>query len=187
MFRAALANQATRLAEYFASGTHPAPSGTAATRTAPDQAFRCQDGRYLALSADDTQWPSLCAALGLEELGGRYADTSARVEARDEISDELTRVLSAKPLRWWQLRLTKAGVPNSPFLSFEELLGHPQVQANGYLVQDETAFGPLWVGGSPFHYEGRELPKARSTSPGADTEVVLDSLTPEVVAAAGAS
>jgi crotonobetainyl-CoA:carnitine CoA-transferase CaiB-like acyl-CoA transferase len=177
MFRAALANQTTRLAEYFATGSQAKPSGSSATRTAPDQAFRCQDGRYLAVSCEtDPQWSQLCEVLDLTELADTYPDTSSRLAARDEISLRITQVLSTKPLRWWQLRLTKASVPNSPFLSFDELLGHPQVQANGYLVQDETEFGPLWVGGSPFHYKGRKLPVARSTSPGANTSAIVSQL-----------
>ncbi|HLF76788.1 MAG TPA: CaiB/BaiF CoA-transferase family protein [Dehalococcoidia bacterium] len=176
MFRAALANQTTKLAEFFAAGSQARPSGSAATRTAPDQAFRCQDGRYLAVSCEtNAQWQALCDTLHLSGLGATYPTTSDRLAARDKISQIVTDVLLTKPSRWWQLRLTKAGVPNSLFLSFDELLGHPQVQANSYLVQNQTAFGPLWVGQTPFRYRGRTLPQSRSTSPGADTEAVLSS------------
>ena len=69
MLTAAMALQTTRLAEYFATGEQPAPLGSAAATTAPHQAFKCEDHRYLAIGVErDEQWPGFCRAMKLDEL-----------------------------------------------------------------------------------------------------------------------
>ena len=84
MLTAALSLQTTRLAEYFASptGDPPRPLGSAAATTVPHQAFRCQDGRWLAVGVEaDEQWPRFCRAVDLPDLAGeeRYRTNRDRV------------------------------------------------------------------------------------------------------------
>jgi crotonobetainyl-CoA:carnitine CoA-transferase CaiB-like acyl-CoA transferase len=177
MYRAALNNQTTRLAEYFATGKQPPNLASASARYAPDQAFRCADNRFLAVSAlNEEQWVALCTAVSQPDLTQRFGDNADRVARRDELAEALTPVFATKPSRWWQLRLTAAGVPNGPFLGFDELLNHPQTRANWLLVQDQTPLGPVWVGGNPFRFEGRPDREAHSSLPNADTAAVLAEL-----------
>ncbi len=177
MFRAALTNQTTRVAEYFATGQHPMPQGSRASRFAPDEAFRCQDGRFIAVSVESEDlWPKFCSAIGKDDIASRYPTNASRLAQRDQLAEELTAVFATKPLRWWHLRLSHAGVPSGPFLSFDELLNHPQVNANGYIATNETPFGPLRSGAAPITVDGRSAPAMWATSPGADTESVLSSL-----------
>ena len=63
MLGSALNLQITRLAEYFA-GKPPQALGSAATFSAPNQAFRCQNLKWVAVVVEtDSQWQALCEAL----------------------------------------------------------------------------------------------------------------------------
>jgi CoA:oxalate CoA-transferase len=157
MLTAAMALQTTRLAEYFATGRQPGPLGSAAATTAPHQAFECADHRYLAAGVErDEQWPGFCRALGVAELISdlRFATNPLRVEHRAELIPILVERFKSKPAAWWTLRLTKERVPNGPLLRFDELRHHPQVLANGHLVEIDTPhWGRMHVDGLPWRFE----------------------------------
>src|SRR5580698_441211 len=157
MLTAAMALQTTRLAEYFATGQQPAPLGSAAATTAPHQAFECEDHRYLAIGVErDEQWPGFCRALKLDELiaDARFATNPLRVRNRAELVPVLAERLKTKPAAWWTIRLNREKVPNGPFLRFEDLRNHPQVIANGHIVEIDTPhWGRMAVDGLPWKFE----------------------------------
>jgi crotonobetainyl-CoA:carnitine CoA-transferase CaiB-like acyl-CoA transferase len=157
MLTAAMALQTTRLAEYFATGRQPDPLGSAAATTAPHEAFECADRRYLAIGVErDEQWPGFCRALDLSELISdlRFATNPLRVEHRAELITILAKRFKTKPAAWWTIRLNKERVPNGPFLRFDELRHHPQVLANGHLVELDTPYwGRMHVDGLPWRFE----------------------------------
>jgi crotonobetainyl-CoA:carnitine CoA-transferase CaiB-like acyl-CoA transferase len=145
------------MAEYFATGRQPGPLGSAAATTAPHQAFECEDHRYLAAGVErDEQWPGFCRALDLTELisDPRFATNPLRVEHRAELIPILVGRFKSKPAAWWTMRLTKERVPNGPLLRFDELRHHPQVLANGHLVEIDTPhWGRMHVDGLPWRFE----------------------------------
>jgi crotonobetainyl-CoA:carnitine CoA-transferase CaiB-like acyl-CoA transferase len=157
MLTAAMALQTTRLAEYFATGEQPAPLGSAAATTAPHQAFECEDRRYIAIGVErDEQWSGCCEALKLAELisDPRFETNSLRVKHRAELIPILAERLKTKPAAWWTMRLNNERVPNGPFLTFEELRHHPQVLANGHIVEIDTPhWGRMYVDGLPWKFE----------------------------------
>jgi crotonobetainyl-CoA:carnitine CoA-transferase CaiB-like acyl-CoA transferase len=178
MLRAAMAIQTNRLAEYFATGAQPRPLGSAASTTVPHQAFECEDSRYVAAGVvNDDQWPGFCRALKLDDLisDARFVSNPLRVENRAELIPIITARFKAKPAAWWIVRLTKEKVPNGPFLTFDELRYHPQVIANGHIVEidtphwgklnvdslpwkfDRTPAGPIRAGGLPGEHTGEVL------------------------------
>ena len=157
MLTAAMALQTTRLAEYFATDEQPAPLGSAVATTAPHQAFECEDRRYLAIGVErDEQWSGFCAALKLTDLiaDPRFATNSLRVTHRAELIPILADRFKTKPAAWWAMRLSKERVPNGPFLTFEELRHHPQVLANGHIVDIDTPhWGRMHVDGLPWKFD----------------------------------
>ena len=157
MLTAAMALQTTRLAEYFATGRQPEPLGSAAATTAPHEAFECADRRYLAIGVErDEQWAGFCRALQLAELisDPRFATNPLRVEHRAELVPILAERFKTKPAAWWTIRLNKEKVPNGPFLRFDELRHHPQVLANGHLIEIDTPhWGGMHVDGLPWRFE----------------------------------
>jgi CoA:oxalate CoA-transferase len=181
MLTAAMALQTTRLAEYFATGEQPPPLGSAAATTAPHQAFECEDRKYLAVGVErDEQWAGLCRALKLEELVGdsRFATNPQRVLRRAELSRILAERFRTKPARWWEIRLKKQNVPNSLFLTFEELRDHPQVLANDHIVELDTLhWGRMHVDGLPWKFASTPVgPVHGGGLPGEHTEEILREL-----------
>ena len=181
MLTAAMALQTTRLAEYFATGKQPAPLGSASTTTAPHQAFECEDRRYIAVGVErDEQWPGFCAALKLNDLisDPRFATNALRVTHRAELTALLEARFKTKPTAWWMMRLNKERVPNGPFLTFEELRHHPQVVANGDIVEIDTPhWGRLHVDGLPWKFERTPAGPIRAGGkPGEHTAEVLAEL-----------
>jgi crotonobetainyl-CoA:carnitine CoA-transferase CaiB-like acyl-CoA transferase len=181
MLTTAMALQTTRLAGYFATGEQPAPLGSAAATTAPHQAFECEDQRYLAIGVErDEQWPGFCRALKLPELisDPRFATNPLRVEHRAELIPILAERFRTKPAAWWTIRLSKEKVPNGLFLRFEELRHHPQVLANGYLVEIDTPhWGRMHVDGLPWKFEGTPAGPIRAGGkPGEHTAELLREL-----------
>ena len=181
MLTAALALQTTRLAEYFATGEQPDPRGSAAATTAPHQAFQCEDRRYLAIGVErDHQWPGFCRALKLTELisDPRFATNPLRVEHRAELIAILAERFKTKPAAWWTIRLNQEQVPHGPFLTFEELRHHPQVLANGHMVEIDTPhWGRIHVDGLPWKFERTPAGPIRAGGkPGEHTAEVLAEL-----------
>jgi len=157
MLRAAMAIQTTRLAQYFATGVQPQPMGSASATEVPHQAFICQDQKYIAVGVvKEEQWPPLCRALKLEQLTSdpRFCTNGARLEHRAELVPILAQRFKAKPAAWWIIALSREKVPHAPFLSFEELRFHPQVRANGYLVEMDTPhWGRICADGLPWKFD----------------------------------
>ncbi len=181
MLTAAMALQTTRLGEYFATGEQPPPLGSAASTTAPHQAFECEDHRYLAIGVErDEQWPGFCRALKLDDLlaDPRFATNPLRVEHRLELTRILEERFKTKPAAWWMIRLNKERVPNGPFLTFEELRRHPQVVANDHIVEMETPhWGRMQVDGLPWKFERSPAGPIRAGGrPGQHTAEVLREL-----------
>jgi len=181
MLTAAMALQTTRLAEYFATGEQPTPLGSAAATTAPHQAFECEDQRYLAVGVEhDEQWPGFCRALKLDDLisDPRFATNPLRVKHRGELIPILAERFKTKPAAWWTICLNKEKVPNGPFLTFEELRHHPQVLANGHIVEIDTPhWGRMHVDGLPWKFERTPAGPIRAGGkPGEHTAEVLEEL-----------
>jgi CoA:oxalate CoA-transferase len=181
MLRAAMAIQTTRLAEYFATGVQPRPLGSAASTTVPHQAFECADSRWLAIGVvNDDQWPGFCRALKLDDLVAdpRFTSNPLRVQNRADLIPILAERFKSKPAAWWTIRLTREQVPNGPFLTFDELRYHPQVVANGHIVEIDTPhWGKLNVDGLPWKFGGTGAGPIRAGGlPGEHTAEVLTEL-----------
>ena len=181
MLTAAMVLQTTRFAEYFATGVQPGPLGSAASTSAPHQAFECQDRRYIAVGVErDEQWPGFCRALEIGELisDPRFATNPLRVQCRAALTPILAERFRTKPAAWWTIRLTKEKVPNGPFMNFNELRYHPQVLSNEHIVEIETPhWGRLYVDGLPWSF-GRTPagPLRAGGKPGEHTAEVLAEL-----------
>ena len=156
MLAAAMSLQSSRFAEFFATGETPPRLGSAASTTAPHEAFRCQDQRYLSVGVvQEEQWPALCEAIDRPDLAEdpRFDSNRKRVEQRGELAAMLGEVFATKALRWWEIRLTQAGVPNGRFLFWDDLRHHPQVLENGAMQLTESGhYGPLYHEGAPWQF-----------------------------------
>ena len=171
MLAAAMSLQGTRIAEFFATGKAPR-LGSADSTTSPHAAFRCEDQQYLAVGVVlEPQWPALCAAIARPELAQdpRFASNAKRVEHRKELSALFGEVFATRPLRWWEIQLTREGVPNGRFMRWDELRFHPQVIENGSMsVIEHPQFGTLYQDGVPWQFSKADRLELRP-APALDT------------------
>ena len=180
MVGSAMNLQLSRIAEYFATGETPPTLGSGCVATVPHQAFMCQDKNWLAVGVvKDEQWPAFCRAIGREDLldDRRLSTNPGRVEHRDEMVPILEGVFLAKPRSWWEIQLTKEGVPNGPFLDFGALRYHAQVRENRYMVPiDIPHQGRMLFGGLPWKFGKTPASLRPAPSPGQHTLEVVDEL-----------
>jgi crotonobetainyl-CoA:carnitine CoA-transferase CaiB-like acyl-CoA transferase len=172
LLAAALVLQATRIAEYAATGTPPPRLGHAVSNQVPHQAFATQSGWIAVAAHTEAEWRGLCRALELPELLGdpRFASNAARVEHRQELIPLLQERFRHKPALWWLHVLGRFGVPCGRFMGYPELRHHQQVAMNQHIVEIDTAHGPLHVGGLPWRFSATPCSIEPPTEPGQYTQ-----------------
>jgi crotonobetainyl-CoA:carnitine CoA-transferase CaiB-like acyl-CoA transferase len=163
------------LADYQRTREVPCPIGTAHRLTAPYQAFRCGDGRWLTLAAVDRLWPPFCRLLQLDELDRdpRFASESARYEHRIELGELLAERFLSAPRDEWLARLTHAGVPAGPINTVPDLLRDEQLATRRVFVEVESGGERATLINTPIVGDG--APRIRGAAPelGADTVTAL--------------
>ena len=174
----AISNMNNKVSEVLLANGQGEPLGSGSSTSAPNHCYLCQDNRYIAVSCENQkQWEGFCNATGLQELleDDRFTKNIDRIDHRDELDKILKNHFQEKPSRWWALRLTKSGVPNSFDLAFDDLIYHQQIIENEFLVEvDADHTGPFYVGGLPWNLNktpaeiDKEIPL-----PGGSTENVM--------------
>ena len=174
----AIANMNNKVSEVLLANGQGEPLGSGSSTSAPNHCYLCQDNRYIAVSCENQkQWEGFCNATGLQELleDDRFTKNIDRIDHRDELDKILKNHFQEKPSRWWALRLTKSGVPNSFDLAFDDLIYHQQIIENEFLVEvDADHTGPFYVGGLPWNLNktpaeiDKEIPL-----PGGSTENIM--------------
>lgn len=155
MLRAASALQSVNLTSYLATGVVPRPQGSAAFATAPDEAFRCRDSRWVGVSvSSEAEWRAFCAAIGRTELRDdpAYATNALRVEHRRELRKLLEPIFAAMPLPYWLLQFRRYRVPAGWPRSFDEFRHDTHVRQNEYLGEVDTHWGEVTTGGAPWRF-----------------------------------
>ena len=177
MLGASMLMQTSRMAEYFMAGRVPQRWGSASPVIVPDQAFLCLDKGYLAVSAaTDAQWRALCGAIGAGDLAtdARYTTNAGRVERREALVPKLEAIFATKPRRWWEVQLSKAGVPYARPWDVEQIYNHPQIEENGFLLDMPVAHaGVMKVSSPPYRFKNAELRWGPPPFTGKHTEEIL--------------
>jgi crotonobetainyl-CoA:carnitine CoA-transferase CaiB-like acyl-CoA transferase len=122
-------------------------------------AFRCADGRVIALHLSSQQkfWEGLLAALERADLLTHpgYATRELRIANYKALWAEMSKTFATRPRDEWAVRLEAQDVPFAPVLNVEEVTEDPQVKHLGtfYRVAHPTegevsgAYPPLLVDG----------------------------------------
>ena len=177
MFAACLQLEATRVAEYFASGEVPRPMGTIVPTTAPHEAFAASDGALVCVGVTtQSQWQRLCDALGLEHLRDdpRYASNAARVEHREALAVALAPVFSAhRSGEIVELLQRRHNVPCSLVWTREQVEADQHVRQAGHIQSVDTPVGPLSVSGAPWSFSGAATAVRPPPWPGEHTREVM--------------
>ena len=160
---------------WFASGEVPEAQGSGTTMIAPYQAFRAADGYVMIAAGSDALFARLAAVLGIPELARdpRFVDNPSRVRHRGALVDAISTLTRQHKSADLLDRLRTAGVPSTPVLAMDAVVGEPQTQASGMLMSaphprlpDYRSIGlPIrWDGARP---EVRRVPLAPTRPPAA--------------------
>lgn len=178
MLQAGLALQRVRLSEYFASGRQPPRLGSGISYCVPDQAFRCGDGKYLAVTASsEAEWRRFCAAMDMAHLAEdpRFATNGERVRNRHLLVPLLEDRFREHVAGRWELDLRRARVPVSYFLDYCDRRDNRHIIENEMVVGvDKQPWGELMVGGLPWQFSRTPVRITAPPYPGEDTRQVME-------------
>jgi crotonobetainyl-CoA:carnitine CoA-transferase CaiB-like acyl-CoA transferase len=130
--------------------------------------YRTSDGRWIAMSCLQAfyYWPDACRVLGREDLIGdpRFASHEDLTANAREAVAILEEVFATRTAAQWQEQLADFRGQWALVQDTGDLAADPMVQANGYIVQTETASGtPFSLVATPVQFDG--VPAATHRAP----------------------
>lgn len=162
LFDTVMAMSSGQLSNYFCSGKVPGRIGNASANITPYDVFPCADGQMVVASANQSQFESLCRAMGKPELAAeaRFADNAARMANHDALFEELSSVFRTRTCAEWEELCYRAGVPCGPINDYRQALAHPQAAHHGTKIELEHPYGvrapgvanPMRFSGTPVEY-----------------------------------
>ena len=139
--------------------------------------YETSDG-YMAVSAHtDRTWRGLSRATGRPDWleDARFATVAARETNKTARMALTQEALRGDTTASWMRRLSAEDVPCAPVLRRDEVIDHPQVAANGTILQvDHPGAGPIRIARPPARFDAHATdPVAPARALGADTRAVL--------------
>jgi succinate--hydroxymethylglutarate CoA-transferase len=140
---------------YLIGGQEAQRRGTTHASIVPYQSFRTQDAYFVIGAGNDGQFVKMCKALGRHDLmeDGRYKTNASRVQHREMLVQELSRMFEAEPTSHWIEVFKDSGLPHGPVNNMAQTFAHPQVLHREMVqtVQHPTA-GEIKLTGIPVKY-----------------------------------
>jgi formyl-CoA transferase len=137
--------------EYAATGAVRGPSGTRLDGIAPSNLFRCSDGTWMVIAANqDGVFRRLCGAMGQPELADdpRFATHRRRGQNQDAIEQLIGDWSGAHESATVNELLERAGVPCGPVNTVADIFTDPQFAARNMLLQvDDPQLGSIVMPG----------------------------------------
>jgi crotonobetainyl-CoA:carnitine CoA-transferase CaiB-like acyl-CoA transferase len=155
-----LVNQASAFVN--GAGT-PQAMGNRHPSIAPYETLRARDAPLAIAAANDRQFKSLLAVLGLTNLSSdeRFITNAARVQNRDALVTRLEEVLNTDTAESWAIKLQAANVPCGPIndlnsaMNLAARLGLDPIISHSSSVGDhlvDTVANPLRLSRTPVSY-----------------------------------
>jgi crotonobetainyl-CoA:carnitine CoA-transferase CaiB-like acyl-CoA transferase len=154
------------------------------TRVASSQsyAFRCRDGKLLALHLSSPQkfWESLVKVVERPDLkeDTRFVTRDARVRNYAVLEKELAAVIAQKDRAHWVAELERADVPFAPIQTVAEVLDDPQIKhLRSFYEEAHPTEGPLTLIRRPVLIDGnRDVGSRPPPTLGEHTAEILDEI-----------
>lgn len=123
-------------------------------------AFRCRDGRLLAvhLSSQQKFWDALLAVVERPDMATKpeFATREQRIANYKALQDELAAIFATRDRAEWETRLEAADVPYAPVHNTDEVMEDPQVKHLGTFYRAEhPTEGEVWGIHPPFLVDGK--------------------------------
>lgn len=164
LFESTLSWLANRGQEYLISGHDTGLIGNAHPSIVPYQTFDASDKPLVVAVGNNTQFTTLCRAIGRPELADdeRYATNPDRVANREELVEVLQGEFRKKTADEWAEEIRSAGVPCGPVNTLADVFTDEHVRASGILREVEhPSAGMVRLVGSPVIVDGERMPIRR--------------------------
>ena len=104
-----------------------------------DLVYQSQDGYVVVSTVAHREWQGFCRAAGKQEWleDPRFQNTAGLVAHAKERLEMMAEVIETQTTDHWLDVLDREDVPCAPVLSRDSVHLHPQIQANGIIVEDE--------------------------------------------------
>jgi crotonobetainyl-CoA:carnitine CoA-transferase CaiB-like acyl-CoA transferase len=140
--------------------------------------YKTKDDRFLSLIMleSDRFWADLVTKLGHPELvdDPRFADSTVRAQNCIECTTTLDAIFASRTLDEWKPVMVTVEGASAPVQTAQELLADPQVLANGYLRDVESAAGTTFrMVPSPIQFDEEPPDLVRAPEHGEHTDEVL--------------
>jgi crotonobetainyl-CoA:carnitine CoA-transferase CaiB-like acyl-CoA transferase len=174
----ALSSLGTLASATFASGEVPGLLGTHSPTFAPYGGFRTADGWIvLAGAGSEDLWIRCCEVLGAQALlaDPRFKDNAARVQHRDDLTEEIETILRTRPRTAWLDLFSAAGVPAADVQDIARSFASPQAESLGAVQElHHPSAGDYRIVGPPLRIDREPLPlPSPAPTLGADTRPIL--------------
>jgi crotonobetainyl-CoA:carnitine CoA-transferase CaiB-like acyl-CoA transferase len=145
---------------WFTTGKRPERSGNRHSIITPYDSFRTADGYVNIAVGNDGIWQRFCNVLGMEEERDdpRFRTNADRLTNIEPLYDILDRVLTRYTTAELVEKLDAVSVPCGPIYNIDEIMSHPQIEAQQLVRQvPHAALGEVTVTGFPYNFHGTPL------------------------------
>ncbi len=174
LYETALAWMCYHAANYQGSGELPKRQGSGASMIVPYRGYDTTDGFIVVAAGNDKLFAALSHVLDRPEWidDPRYRTNPDRVANQETLYGELESIIAERSTAEWQEIFDRAGVPNAPMQTIDQILQHPQTEALGILQTSPD--GTFSLLGSPLSFDGLR-PEFRKAPPelGSDTAEIF--------------
>ncbi|MCG5220899.1 CoA transferase [Streptosporangium sp. KLBMP 9127] len=189
LLEAAISVTVFQAQRFLSLGEVAEPTGNDHPTITPYGMFRTADAPINIAVGSEAGWANLCEALGEPELARRpqYLTSRNRLRLREDVNQDIERLLSGRGAAEWIPLIRAAGVPCGPIHTMDQVFADPQVRALGMVQTVVDGDGkPVPLTRGPFWVDGTATPvkHAPPRTVGQNTEEILleIGLTPEDVA-----
>jgi len=179
LYETALGWMIYHAANFQGSGELPRRQGSGTGMIVPYRGYPSRDGFIVIAAGNDKLFAQLSIVMGHPEWIGdeRFRTNPDRVANQDALYPMIEDIVRLRTSAEWQDILDRAGVPNAPMQTIDEVLAHPQTHALKML--QKAADGDITLLGLPLSFDG-ERPPFRRAPPalGAHTREVFGAPAP---------
>src|SRR5262245_896510 len=152
MLDAVLSLFADNACNVLIDGTRFGKFGSGSPDLVPYQAFPASDGYFIVACLTNAFYKRLASALGRNDLltDPRFATNPSRVAHRAEVVGVLSEIFRTNTVDHWIALLEANDIPTCRVNRLDEILAHPQIAANGLIVEHTDAVpGHIGIIGPP--------------------------------------
>jgi crotonobetainyl-CoA:carnitine CoA-transferase CaiB-like acyl-CoA transferase len=157
MLDAVVSLYADNAANVLTAGTEFGKFGSGHPDLVPYQAFPAKDGYFVVACLTNAFYKRLCAALERDDLltDPRFATNPSRCEHRAHVVSVLSEIFKTETVDHWIELLDAHDIPTCRVNTLDDVLHHPQIEANGLVVErDDPQRGHVGILGPPVHMSG---------------------------------